>query len=113
MQAVVFQSTAEAVGCSNNYLSHIETAQCKLSLSMLLRLSLALGESTDFFLLDTPYAPKEAIINRDIAAKLAKCGPARKRRISDGIIGFCVSEGQRRFSQPADGRSDEADASRI
>ena len=73
---------AEAVGCSNNYLSHIETAQCKLSLAMLLRLSLALGESTDFFLLDTPYAPKEAIINRDIAAKLSKCSPTTLNAVS-------------------------------
>ena len=73
---------AEMVGCSNNYLSHIETAQCKLSLSMLLRLSLALGESTDYFLLDTPYAPKEAIINRDIATKLAKCSPTTLNAVS-------------------------------
>ncbi len=64
------------VGCSNNYLSHIETAQCKLSLSMLLRLALALGESTDYFLLDTPYAPPSAIIDREIAGKLEKCRPA-------------------------------------
>lgn len=76
---------AEAVGCSNNYLSHIETAQCKLSLSMLLRLSYALGESTDYFLLDTPYASKEAIINRDIAAKLAKCSPATLNAVSKMI----------------------------
>ena len=73
---------AEAVGCSNNYLSHIETAQCKLSLSMLLRLASELGESTDYFLLDTPYATKEAIINRDIAAKLAKCSPATLNAVS-------------------------------
>ena len=61
------------VSCSNNYLSHIETAQCKLSLSMLLRLASALGESTDYFLLDTPYAHPKAIIDREIAAKLEKC----------------------------------------
>ena len=73
---------SDMAGCSNNYLSHIETAQCKLSLAMLLRLSLALGESTDFFLLDTPYAPKEAIINRDIAGKLAKCNPATLNAVS-------------------------------
>lgn len=73
---------AEEIGCSNNYLSHIETAQCKLSLSMLLRLSYALGESTDYFLLDTPYAAKEAIINRDIASKLAKCSPATLNAVS-------------------------------
>ena len=61
------------VNCSNNYLSHIETAQCKLSLSMLLRLASALGESTVYFLLDTPYAHPKAIIDREIAAKLEKC----------------------------------------
>lgn len=37
------------VDCSNNYLSHIETAQCKVSLSMLLKLSYALGESIEYF----------------------------------------------------------------
>lgn len=61
------------VDCSNNYLSHIETAQCKVSLSMLLKLSL--GESIEYFLLDTPYACAETIINREISKKLAKCSP--------------------------------------
>ncbi len=72
-------------GCSNNYLSHIETAQCKLSLSMLLRLSAVLGESTDYFLLDTPYAPPEAIINREISAKLEKCRPETLVAVSQMI----------------------------
>lgn len=73
------------INCSNNYLSHIETAQCKLSLSMLLRLSCALGESTDYFLLDTPYAGKAAIINRDIAAKLDRCSPVTLNAVSQMI----------------------------
>ena len=64
------------VDCSNNYLSHIETAQCKVSLSMLLKLSYALGESIEYFLLDTPYACAETIINREISKKLAKCSPS-------------------------------------
>lgn len=63
------------VDCSNNYLSNIETAQCKVSLSMLLKLSYALGESIEYFLLDTPYACAETIINREISKKLAKCSP--------------------------------------
>ena len=76
---------AEMVNCSNNYLSHIETAQCKLSLSMLLRLSYALGENPEYFLLDTPYASADAIINRDIAEKLAKCTPATLNAVSKMI----------------------------
>lgn len=67
---------SDMVGCSNNHLSHIETAQCKVSLGMLLRLSRALEVSLDYFLLDTPFAQPEAIINKDIADKLAKCSPA-------------------------------------
>ena len=41
------------VGCSNNHISHIETAQTKVSLSMLSKLALALDQDLDYFLLDT------------------------------------------------------------
>ena len=73
---------AEIIGCSNNYLSHIETAQCKLSLSMLLRLSYALGKSADYFLMDTPYAPKDILIRDDIASKLEKCSLSTLNTVS-------------------------------
>ena len=73
---------AAKVNCSNNYLSHIETAQCKLSLSMLLRLCDALEKSADYFLLDTPFASREAIIDQDIANKLSRCNPATLNAVS-------------------------------
>ena len=43
---------------------------------MLLKLSYALEESIEYFLLDTPYACAETIINREISKKLAKCSPS-------------------------------------
>ena len=55
---------------------NIETAQCKVSLPMFLKLSYALEESIEYFLLDTPYACAETIINREISKKLAKCSPS-------------------------------------
>lgn len=61
------------VGCSNNHLSHIEVGQTKVSLSMLLKLSSALEKNFDFFLLDTPYANNDSIIDTEIAQKLEKC----------------------------------------
>lgn len=73
------------VDCSNNYLSHIETAQCKVSLSMLLKLSYALEESIEYFLLDTPYARAETIINSEISKKLAKCSPTTLNAVSKMI----------------------------
>lgn len=73
------------VNCSNNYLSHIETAQCKVSLSMLLKLSYVLEESIEYFLLDTPYARSEAIISGEISEKLAKCNPSTLNVVSKMI----------------------------
>ena len=73
------------VDCSNNYLSHIETAQCKVSLSMLLKLAFALGESIEYFLLDTPYARAETIIDSDISKKLARCNQSTLNAVSKMI----------------------------
>ena len=73
---------AAKVDCSNNYLSHIETAQCKLSLSMLLRLCDALEQNADYFLLDTPFASRQAIIDQDIAGKLARCNTTTLNAVS-------------------------------
>lgn len=63
----------ELVGCSNNHMSHIEVGQTKVSLTMLLKISLALEKDFDYFLLDTPYAKRDSIINSEIANKLKRC----------------------------------------
>ena len=62
----------DMVGCSNNHISHVETAQTKVSLSMLLKLAHALDKSIDYFLLDTPYARRDSLIDDEIAKKLHK-----------------------------------------
>lgn len=61
------------IGCSNNHVSHVEVGQTKVSLSMLLKLSLILEKDFDYFLLDTPYVNKNRIINTEIADKLNRC----------------------------------------
>lgn len=63
------------VGCSNNHMSHIEVGQTKVSLPLLLKISIALGKEVDYFLLDTPYAKRESIVNNEIAYKLDQCNP--------------------------------------
>ncbi len=64
------------VGCSNNHMSHVEVGQTKVSLTMLLRISFALGKDLNYFLLDTPYVDRDCVINSDIARKLEECNPA-------------------------------------
>ena len=61
------------VGCSNNHMSHVEVGQTKVSLAMLLKLAFVLEKEFDYFLLDTPYAKCDSIINTEIAGKLRRC----------------------------------------
>lgn len=70
------------VGCSNNHMSHVEIGQTKVSLAMLLRLARVLEKDFDFFLLDTPYAKRDSIINIEIADKLKRCDTATLITIS-------------------------------
>jgi len=61
------------IGCSNNHMSHVEVGQTKVSLAMLLKLAFVLEKDFDYFLLDTPYAKCDSIINTEIAEKLKRC----------------------------------------
>ena len=61
------------IGCSNNHMSHVEVGQTKVSLSILLKLAYVLDKDFDYFLLDTPYARRDSIINDELATKLKQC----------------------------------------
>ena len=74
------------IGCSNNHVSHVEVGQTKISLSMLLKLSLILEKDFDYFLLDTPYAKHNRIINTEIADKLNKCNSHTLNKIIDILL---------------------------
>ena len=54
-------------------MSHVEVGQTKVSLAMLLKLAFVLDKNFDYFLLDTPYAKCDSIIDAEIAKKLKKC----------------------------------------
>lgn len=63
----------ELVGCSNNHMSHVEVGQTKVSLTMLMKLSVVLEKDFDYFLLDTPYVRQGRVIDSEISDKLKKC----------------------------------------
>ena len=88
----------EIIGCSNNHMSHIETGQTKVSLSLLLKLSYALDTDLNFFLMDTPYLEKESIIDSEIADKLSHCSPSTL--LSVNKISDILLEQQERDKKP-------------
>ncbi len=61
------------VGCSNNHMSHVEVGQTKVSLPMLLKLAYVLDKDFDYFLMDTPYARRNQLIDGEISMKLTMC----------------------------------------
>lgn len=73
------------VGCSNNHMSHVEIGQTKVSLTMLLKISSVLDKDLNYFLLDTPFAQRDCIIDTEIAHKLDQCTPTTLVAVSKMI----------------------------
>ena len=64
INALSQEALAEKVGISTTHMSHIETGNTKLSLAVLVNLSLALGVSTDDLLFDQSPVSKNSLMNK-------------------------------------------------
>ena len=68
------EGLAALTGLSNEWICQVEKGK-KLPLETLMRFCNALEKDPNYFLMDTIYVPKEQIIDREIADKLARCNP--------------------------------------
>lgn len=66
INALSQEALAEKVGISTTHMSHIETGNTKLSLAVLVNLSLALGVSTDDLLFGQSPVSKNALMNKTV-----------------------------------------------
>ena len=89
------------IGCSNNHVSHVEVGQTKVSLGMLMKLSVILDKDFNYFLFDTPYTRRENIINDEISEKLNRCSPATLVSVSR-IIDVLLEQEKMQHSHPQD-----------
>lgn len=64
---------AEKIDCSNNYISHIETGQTKVSLKILTQIAYATDKPLDYFLSDTPYASVDYLIDGEFRTLIESC----------------------------------------
>lgn len=60
-------------GCTSNHLSAVENGTNKPSLEMLMKISIALDKSVDYFLMDAPHAYPKYLIETQISEKLNQC----------------------------------------
>lgn len=76
------EQLAEKIGISITHMSHIETANTKLSLPVFVSIAEALEIQTDTLLYDQP---KESIstVNRDIAAIIDRCDAKQAKIIAE------------------------------
>lgn len=86
-QGLSQEQLAEMVGISLPHMSHIETANTKLSLPVLVDIAAALGVSTDELLRDEPeHRRKEA--EEDIQNVLSACDPQQAKAIAKMVRGI-------------------------
>ena len=81
---------AEMTGLSVTHMSHIETANTKLSLPALVAIANALNVSTDAFLFDNVTAAK-VIPHNQIAEVLEASTPSQTKILADIIIAAKIS----------------------
>lgn len=64
---------ASKCDCSSNHLSAIENGTNKPSLEMIMKISIALEKSVDYFLMDSSRVSKAYLIDDQIIERLNKC----------------------------------------
>lgn len=84
-QGLSQEQLAEKIGISLPHMSHIETANTKLSLPVFVSIAEALGVSTDELLRDNPlYRKSEAL--EDIQTVLDACNPQQAKAIARIVV---------------------------
>lgn len=76
------EQLAEAVDISTTHLSHIETANTKLSLSVFVKIASVLSVSADELLHDTQ-TQNHSVLRNDILDTLTQCSPEELLILSD------------------------------
>lgn len=84
------EDLAERVNISTTHMSHIETGNTKLSLSVFADLATALEVRTDDLLWDAPHSRKSAAVD-DIMQTLDSCDAYQAKVISDIVKAAKVS----------------------
>ena len=69
------EELAALCNCTPTYICNIENGKIGISLELLFKISILLGKSMDYFVMDNPGVDPQVKINAEIAPKLARCNP--------------------------------------
>ena len=69
------EELAGLCNCTPTHICNIENGKIGISLELLFKISIFLGKSMDYFVMDNPSVDPQVKINAEIAPKLARCNP--------------------------------------
>ena len=69
------EELAGLCNCTPTHICNIENGKIGISLELLFKISILLGKSMDYFVMDNPGVDPQVKINAEIAPKLARCNP--------------------------------------
>ena len=69
------EELAGLCNCTPTHICNIENGKIGISLELLFKISILLGKSMDYFVMDNPGVGPQVKINAEIAPKLARCNP--------------------------------------
>ena len=73
--ASAYKILAGLCNCTPTHICNIENGKIGISLELLFKISILLGKSMDYFVMDNPGVDPQVKINAEIAPKLARCNP--------------------------------------
>lgn len=69
------EELAALCNCTPTHICNIENGKIGISLELLFKISILLGKSMDYFVMDNPGVDPQVKINAEIVPKLARCNP--------------------------------------
>ena len=69
------EELAGLCNCTPTHICNIENGKIGISLELLFKISILLGKSMDYFVMDNPGVDPQVKINAEIAPKQARCNP--------------------------------------
>lgn len=85
LKGVTQEQLAERANCTHTHICNIENAKEGISFELLYRISLVLGQSLDYFLMDNIHSNPQTKIENSIAPKLSQCD-AQMLTVVDGLL---------------------------
>ena len=98
LRGITQEQLAEAANCTHTHICNVENGKEGISLDLLYRISIVLGQSMDYFVMDNIHANPQTKIDNSIAPKLSQCDP-HMLTVIDGLLDNLLTYQEKKETQ--------------